>query len=110
MDLFRRWRAQLFGLLKIRAILLYNGFPYFGKDESRDTSVSLATHVMMKLMQPIFRRGYNVTCDNFFTSCDVALSLAEQKCNIVGTVRQNHRKLPPSCKKKHKQLETSLFT
>ena len=32
---------------------LYNGFPYVGKDEIRDTSLSLATHVMMKLMQPI---------------------------------------------------------
>ena len=78
---------------------LYNRFPYLGKDETRDTSLSLATHVMMKLMQPIFKRGYNVTCDNFFISPDVALRVTKQKCSIVGTVRQNHRELPSRCKK-----------
>ena len=63
---------------------LYNSFPYLGKDESRDTSVSLPSYIVTKLMQPIFKRGYNVTCDNFFTSLDVALRLAEQKSSIFG--------------------------
>ena len=65
---------------------LYNSFPYLGKDEIRDTSVSLPAYIVTKLMQPIFKRGYNATCGNFFTSLDVALRLAEQKCSIVGTV------------------------
>ena len=65
---------------------LYNSFPYLGKDKSRDTSVSLPVYVVTKLMQPIFKRCYNVTCDNFFTSLDVALRLEEQKCSIVGIV------------------------
>ena len=56
---------------------LYNSFPYQGKDESWDTSVSLPSYVVTKLMQRIFKRGYNVTCENFFTSLDVALRLAE---------------------------------
>ena len=89
---------------------LYNSFPYLGKDESRDTSVSLPTYVVMNLMQPIFKSGYNVTCDNFFTSLDVALRLAKQKCSIVGTVRQNRRELPQAATKKQQQHETSLFT
>ena len=58
---------------------LFNSFPYLEKDENRDTSVSLAKHAVINLMQPIFKRGYNVTCDNFFTSLDVALHLADQK-------------------------------
>ena len=57
---------------------LFNGFPYLGKDETRDTSLSLATCVMKKLMLPIFNRGCNVTCDNFFTSLDVALRFANR--------------------------------
>ena len=89
---------------------LYNSFLSLGKDESRDTSVSLPAYVVTKLMQPIFKRGYNVTCDNFFTSLDVALRLAEQKCSIVGTVRQNRKELPQAAKRKHQQHETSLFT
>ena len=89
---------------------LYNSFPYLGKDESRDSSVSLPTFVVTSLMQPIFKRGYNVTCDNFFTSLDVAQRLAEQRCSIVGTVRQNRRELPQAAKTKQQQHETSLFT
>ena len=50
----------------------YNSFPYLGKDENRDTSASLPTYVVTKLMKPIFKRGYNVTCDNFLTSLDDA--------------------------------------
>ena len=62
------------------------------------------------LMQPIFKRGYNVTCDNFFTSLDVALRLAEQKCSIVGTARQNRREPPQAAKRQQQQYKTSLFT
>ena len=89
---------------------LYNSFPHSGKDESRDSSVSLPTYVVTKLLQPIFKRDYNVTCDNFFTSLDVAQRLAEQKCSIVGTVLQNRRELPQAAKTRQQQHETSLFT
>ena len=58
-------------------------------------------------MQLIFTRGYNVTCDNFFTRLDVALHLADQKCS--NTVRQNRRELQKASKKKQQQHETSLF-
>ena len=79
---------------------LFNSFPYLGKDENRDTSVSLPKYVVTKQMQPIFKRGHNVTCDDLFTRLDIALHLANQKCNMVGTVRQNRRELPEAAKKK----------
>ena len=65
---------------------LFNSFLYLGKDESRDTSVSVPIYVVTKLMQLIFKRGYNVTCDNFFTRLDVALHLADQKCSNMATI------------------------
>ena len=78
---------------------LFNSFPYFWKDESRDTSVNVTKYVVTKLMQPIFKRGYNVTCDYFFARLDVAMHLANQKCSNVATVRQNQRELPEASKK-----------
>ena len=78
---------------------LLNSFLYLGNDEIMDTSVSQLKYVVTKLMQPIFKRGNNVTCDNFYTSLDVALNLADQKCSIVGTVRQNQKELPETAKK-----------
>ena len=68
---------------------MYNGFPYLGKDETRDTSMSVPTNVVMKLMKPLFKHRYNVTCENFFTSLDVAARLAKEKCSLVGTIRPN---------------------
>ncbi|XP_045571978.1 piggyBac transposable element-derived protein 4-like, partial [Salmo salar] len=34
-------------------------------------------------------RGHNVTCDNFFTSCELSQQLLKRKITIVGTVRKN---------------------
>ena len=47
---------------------LFNGFPYVGKDDTRSLDVSVPTDVVLKLISPVFQQGYNVTCDNFFTS------------------------------------------
>ena len=40
---------------------------------------------------------------------DVALHLADQKCNNVGTVRKNQKELPEATKKEQQQHETFLF-
>ena len=84
----------------MKAKYLFNSFPYLGKDESRDTSVNVSKYVVTKLMQLIFKRGYDVTCDNYFTRLDVALHLADQKCSNVATVRQNRGELPEASKNK----------
>ena len=57
-------------------------FSYLGK----------MTYTVKKLMQPIFKRGYNVTCDYFVTSFDIAFHLVEQKFCIVDTIRQSLEK------------------
>ena len=82
---------------------LFNRFPYLRKDENRDTSVSLQKYVVTKLMQPIFKRGYNETCDNFFTSLDVALHLANQ--NAVWLAQSD--KIEEICQKLPKKSSSS---
>ena len=88
---------------------LYNDFPYLGKDDTRETSVSVPTDVVMKLMLPLFKHGYNVTCDNFFTSLDLVVRLAKEKCSLVGTIHQNRREQPQAAKAKQQLHETTLF-
>ena len=66
--------------------------PCLGKDEGRVDN--LGCHVVMSLMEPYLGRGYNVTTDNFFTSVDLATTLAQKKTSIVGTVRQIKREIP----------------
>ena len=88
---------------------LYNGIPYVGKDDTRRSDMSVPTDVVLKLMAPLFQRGYNVTCDNYFTSLGLALKLAEKKCSLVGTLRQNRREVPLECKKKKALHATEVF-
>ena len=73
---------------------LFNGFLYVGKDESRSDDVSVPTDVVMKLMMPLFKKGHNVTSDNYLTSLDLCLRLAQQGCSLVGTTRSNRREIP----------------
>ena len=56
----------------------------------------LAVSVVVNLCKHIKRKGYNITCDNFFTSLPVAEKLTRDKLSIVGTMRKNRREL---CKK-----------
>ena len=81
---------------------LYNSFPYLRKDESRYTFVSLPTYVVTKLMQPIFKFGCNVTCDNFFTSLVVGQNknvvLLAQSDRIVENYHKLHNESSNSTK------------
>ena len=73
---------------------LYNGFPCLGKNSTRSGDLSALTNVVMKSMSPLFKKGYNVTCDNYFMSLDFTCQLAKQHRSLVGTIRQNRREVP----------------
>ena len=77
---------------------LLNGFPYLGKDEARPMNIQLPDHVVCKLVEPWMNFGYNVTCDNFFTSKKLADFLLTKKTSILGTVRANRVELPRNLK------------
>ena len=55
-------------------------------------------------------QGYGVTCDNFFTSLELAQELAKQNKTLLGTIRQIRKEVPgimlPS---KSRELNSSLF-
>ena len=88
---------------------MFNGFPYLGKVETRPGNVSVPTDVVLKLIHPFSKKGYNVTCDNFFTSLDLARQLAQKQCSIVGTIRQHRREIPEESKKKKQLHATDVF-
>ena len=79
---------------------LYNRFSYFKKDWTRSGDASLSTDVVMKLMIPLFSQGFNVTCDNYFSSLDLLLRLAKRQCSLVATIPANRRRIPDLLKKK----------
>lgn len=57
--------------------------------------------------------GHNITCDNFFTTHNLAMTLLRRKQTLVGTVRKNKLFLPPiilDLKKKPIFYSKFLFT
>ena len=46
------------------------------------------------LLQPYYKKGYNVTTDNYFTSLKLAEELKQKKTTILGTIRKQRRDVP----------------
>ena len=82
-------------LVDVDTKYVINLIPYLGAQErSERGDVPLAESVVLKLIQPVRGRGYNICCDNFFTSFPLAEKLAvHHKISIVGTIRKNRREL-----------------
>ena len=59
---------------------------YSGKDDSRGET-SLGQHVVRSLVTYLFKSGRNITCDNFFTSLNLARELKKHNLTLVGTIR-----------------------
>ena len=87
---------------------LFDGFLYVGKDESRSDDVSVPTDVVMKLMMPLFKKGDNVTSDNYFTSLELGLWLAKQGCSLVVTMRSNRREIPNNLQETYSLHKTTI--
>ena len=64
---------------------LCNGKPYLGKDSPRQKGNNFPKDTCLTLLDPYFRKGYNVTIDHFFTSINLAEKLLFQRTPIWGT-------------------------
>ena len=67
---------------------------YLGAQEKEQRfGAPLAESVVVNLCKHIKGKGYNIKCDNFFTSLPIAEKLARDKLSIVGTMQKNRREL-----------------
>jgi len=82
----------------VEANYLVNGFPYLGKNDERGSNERLSDFVVMRLMQPFFGKGRNVTTDNYFTSIELAKNLKKKKTSLLGTVNKARREIPREIK------------
>ena len=73
---------------------LCNGKPYLGRDPNRSRCSDLPGDVCLTVLQPYYKKGYNVTTDNYFTSLKLAEELKQKKTTILGTIRKQQREVP----------------
>ena len=89
---------------------MLHSFPYFGKDNSRPTEITLGEHVVLWLTEPYRKTSRNLTKDNFFTSVNLAKTLRQEGISIVGTVNCIRKEIPQEIKKMKEDLyATKVF-
>ena len=68
---------------------------YTGKNPTVGREVNQGARFVQDLVKKIKHSGRNITCDNFFTSIQLAQDLLKKKLTLVGTIRKNKPELPP---------------
>ena len=69
---------------------------YTGKKVGQQREVNQGERVVLSLTEEVQKSGRNITCDNFFTSVQLARKLLAMKLTLVGTIRRNGKELPAS--------------
>ena len=88
----------------------YNTQVYVGRDRNCAPERNQGQRIVLDLCDGL--TGRNVTCDNFFTSYDLAVELVKRKMTIVGTIRKNRVELAPWVlnMKKNQCIQRNLCT
>ncbi|XP_037940738.1 piggyBac transposable element-derived protein 4-like [Teleopsis dalmanni] len=90
---------------------MFNAIPYLGKTTTTST-MPLGEYFVKELTRPIHGTCRNITCDNWFTSVQLAKSLLKEpyKLTIVGTIRSNKREIPEQMKNsRSRPVGTTMF-
>ena len=97
-------------LADVQSKYLLNAAVYTGTDETRPPNVRIGDHIVWKLTEPFHKGGYNITCDNFFTSISLAKTLLQVDTIIVGTTRANRKEIPDIARKFTASKEYPVFS
>ena len=89
-----KFGIKFWRLVDAQSKYLCNGKPYLGRDPSRSRCSDLPGDVCLTLLQPYYKKGYNATTDNYFTSLKLAEELKQKKTTILGTIRKQRREVP----------------
>ena len=66
---------------------------------------------MLDLNNQILGKGYNIYLDNWYSSPGLFVQLLQAETNVCGTVRLNHKEMPPDfSKKKLKRGEIAFYS
>ena len=85
-----KYGLKFWVLVHVKAKYVANITPYLGAQEKEGRfGVPLGESVVIKITEYIKGKGYNICCDNFFTSLPLAEKLQKSKFSLVGTMKES---------------------
>lgn len=88
-----KWGFTLWILASSDSGYTYKFQVYTGKRLTQ-TNNGLGYDVVMGLMDGLFRQGYHLFCDNFYSSPKLCSDLFQRGCFMTGTIRENRIGFP----------------
>ena len=92
-----KWGLKAWVLADATNGYVWNWRLYTGK-EPRTDGVCLSHHVVLSLSSPLKGKGYEIYCDNFYSSPQLFATLLEEGFGACGTVRSNRKGLSKAFK------------
>lgn len=90
-----KYGLKLFALCDAKMYYTSNIEIYCGQQPDGPYKVSNSPHdIVIRLLEHVERKNRNVTCDNWYTSCPLAMELLQKNITLVGTLRKNKADIP----------------
>lgn len=106
-----KYGVKIYALVDSQVYYLYNLEIYAGLQPEGPFRLSNSpSDVVLRLCQPIYQTGRNVTADNWFTSIPLIDELRSKNLSYVGTLKKNKVEIPPEfLPNKTRAVNSSLF-
>lgn len=106
-----KYGIKIYALVDSQVFYLYNLEVYAGLQPEGMYQISnKPTDVVLRLSQPIYGSGRNITADNWFTSIELVEQLRSKSLSYVGTIKKNKRQIPTEFKTgAGRTINSSLF-
>ena len=87
-----RYGIKIWAACDAKSSCAWNLQSYTGKAASGIPERNQGKHLVLHMTAGL--QGHNITCDTFFTSCDLGQELLRRKLTTVNTVKRNKAELP----------------
>lgn len=106
-----KYGIKIFALCDAKTFYTGNIEVYSGKQPEGPYSVSNSpSDVVLRLIDYVAGKNRNLTCDNWYSSYSLSLSLLKKKITFLGTLRKNKREIPNEfLPNKKRIIQSSLF-
>lgn len=90
-----KYGLKIYALVDAKSSYTHNLEIYCGKQPEGPYAISNSpSEVVYRLVAGLEHSNRNLTCDNWYSSCELAKTLLEKGLTFIGTLRKNKKEIP----------------